>query len=132
MQSWNKVLIKTDTNKPIIFLEDFLELYDTCIKINNTCKNRRYKKPWLTKGLLNACKTKNNLYKQFIKNKTKINEIKHKMYKNNLVNILQNCKQTYYNKLVEENKNYNKKSWKIINEVMRNKKNCQTYPLELT
>ena len=81
MQSCNKVLIENDTNKAYFILEQFLELYDTCTKITNTCKNRRYKKPWLTHGLLIACKKKNNLYKQFINNKTKINEIKHKMYK---------------------------------------------------
>ena len=48
------------------------------------------------------------------------------MHKNKLVHILKNCKQTYYNKLLEENKN-DKKLWKIINKVMRNKKSCQTY-----
>ena len=107
-------------------------MHDTYTKITNTCKNRRYKKPWLTKGLLIACKKKYNLYKQFINNNTKINEIKHKMYKDNLVNILPNCKQTYYSKLHEENKNDNKKSWKIINQLTRNKKNCKTYPSEFT
>ena len=70
-------------------------------------------------GLLNACKNKNYLYKQFINNKTQMNEIKHK---NNLVNILQNNIQTYYNKLLEENENNRKKSWRIINEVIRRKK----------
>ena len=49
-------------------------------------------------------------------------------HKNNLVNILRNNKRAYYNKLLEENK----KSWRIINEVMRNKKNSQTYPSEFT
>ena len=70
-------------------------------------------------------KKKNNLYNQFINNKTKI---KHKMYENNLVNILHNCKQTYYNKLLEENK----KSLKIINEVMRYMINGHTYLSEFT
>ena len=56
-------------------------------KVTNTCKNRRYKKPWLAEGLLNACKKKNYLYKQFINNKTKMNEIKYKKYENNLVDI---------------------------------------------
>ena len=56
-----------------------------------------------------------------------MNEIRHK---NNLVHIMLNYKQTYYNKLLEDNKNDNKKSWRIINEVMRNKNNSQTYPLE--
>ena len=61
-----------------------------------------------------------------------MNEIKHKKYRNNLVNILRHNKRTYYNKLLEENKNGDKKSWRIINEVMRNKKNSQTYASEFT
>ena len=56
-------------------------------KNNYPCKNRRYKKPWLTEGLLNAYKRENNLNIQLIDNKTKINKIKYEMYKNNLVNI---------------------------------------------
>ena len=60
-ESWNKVLIENDTNKVYSILGHFLELHDTCTKLTNTCKNRRYKKPWITKGLFNACKTKINL-----------------------------------------------------------------------
>ena len=92
-ESRNKVLIENDTNNVYsISSEHYLELYDTCTKITNTCKNRRNTKPWLTKGLLNACRKKDYLYKQFINNKTKMNEIKHKKSKNNLVNILRNHK----------------------------------------
>ena len=58
-----------------------------------------------------------------------MNEIKHK---NNLVNILRNYRRTYYNKILDENKNHNKKSWRIINKVMRNNKNSQTYTSEFT
>ena len=111
-KSWNKVLIENDTNKAYsIISEHFLELHDTCAKITNACKNRTYKKPWFTKSLLNACKKKKYLYKQFINNETNMNEIKHKKYTNNLVNILRNYKRTYYGKLKEENNNDNKKSW---------------------
>ena len=54
----------------------YLLLYDTCTNMTNTCKNTRYEKPWLTEGMLNACRKKINLYDEFISNKTKINEIK--------------------------------------------------------
>ena len=101
-------------------------------KITNTCRDRIHRKPWLAKGLLNACKRNKYLCKQFINDETKMNEIYHKKYKNNLVNILRNHKRTYYNKSLKENKTDNNKFWRIINEVMRNKKNSQTYTSEYT
>ena len=85
-----KYSLKMTPIKLILFLDRFLELYDTCTKITNTFNNRIYTKPCLINGLLNACKKKNYLCKQFINNKTKTNEIKYKKYKNNLVTILQN------------------------------------------
>lgn len=45
-------------------------------------------KPWLTPGLINACKKKNNLYRQFLKHRTDQSERKYKTYKNKLTNIL--------------------------------------------
>ena len=58
-----------------------------------------------------------------------MNEIKHKNNSQHFAKLQTNL---LLKKLLEENKNDNKKSWRIINEVMRNKKNSQTYPSEFT
>ena len=42
------------------------------------------KKPWLTKGLINACKKNNLLYKSVLKNRTDQAKFKYKQYKNKL------------------------------------------------
>ena len=44
-------------------------------------KNRHKNKPWISKGLHNACKKKNTLYREFVKHRTKEAENKYK-YKN--------------------------------------------------
>ena len=38
--------------------------------------------PWITKGLRNACKKKNTLYRDFLRHRTKDAENKYKIYKN--------------------------------------------------
>lgn len=53
--------------KGLTELMKLIELIDTELNKNIQC-------PWLTKGLLNACKKKNNLYKRGIKKRTKETE----------------------------------------------------------
>lgn len=64
--------------------------------MNESCHNNRlhettyFKKqnnrvqPWMTKGLQNACKKKNTLYRTFIKHRTK--ELENKYEKNIKIN----------------------------------------------
>ena len=75
----------------------------------------------MSKGLLNACKKKNSLYKKFIKDRTKEAEDKYKNYKNKLIGIIRKCKQDYYNKWLDSNKNNSKGLWNILNSLIRNK-----------
>ena len=89
-------------------------------------------KPWMTKGLVNACKKKNKLYRDFIKYRTKDKEIKYKLYKNKLIDIIRINKKEYYNKLLENNKNNIKGTWDILNKIIRNKtnSNCPDHFIE--
>jgi len=52
------------------------------VKIKNKRKNNSQKIPWITKGILKSRKTKNKLYKKFIKNSTQNNELTYKTYRN--------------------------------------------------
>jgi len=79
-------------------------------------------KLWITNGILNACKKKHLLYKEFSKKRTKESENKYKIYKNELTRIMRNSKKTYYSKLLEENRNKIRNTWKVLNEIIKNKK----------
>ncbi len=61
------------------FLKIFKRLYNKhCpVKISNR-KLKYIDHPWITKGLQNACKKKNTLYKEFIRHTTKESENKYK------------------------------------------------------
>lgn len=64
-QNWDPILNENDIDIAYdTFLETFKRLYDTNCPIRMQIKRHSYTScPWLTKGLINACKKKNFLYR---------------------------------------------------------------------
>ncbi len=84
-----------------------------------TRKHQCSNKPWITKGIEDACKKKNNLYKRFIKHRTKDAKIKYKSYKNKLVNIIRTRKKEYYHTLLEQNRSNTQDTWRVLNSIIK-------------
>lgn len=84
-------------------------------------------KPWITKGLQNAIKKKNLLYKQFVKSRTPESEMKYKKNENKLLKIIRTNKEHYYNNLLEINQGNSKGTWHVINNIIKGKKDIM-YP----
>ena len=89
------------------FLSTFNELYNKNCPMRKYCiKDKIYgDKPWITLGLRNACRKKNNLYKRFLRNRTTEAENRYKVYKNKLGSILKSSKKKYFHNLFEKQKN---------------------------
>ena len=88
-------------------------------------------KPWITQGLQNSIKKKNNIYSKFVKCKNKImKEFHHNNYKNyrNLLStLLKRAKEEYFTNFFNENIKDIKKTWKgIKNLVSMKQKNNDT------
>lgn len=69
-QNWCDVYTESDANVAYeTFLYIFIELYNiNCpMKMIQNQENKSAKKPWITKGIENACKKKNTLYAKFVK-----------------------------------------------------------------
>ncbi len=88
-QNWNKVFIEKEANRAYeAFLLIFKTLYDKhCPAIEIHAKQNREKRPWLTKSLINACRKKNSLCKQFLKVRLEQAEMRYKRYRNKLNSI---------------------------------------------
>lgn len=91
---WVNVYKTDDVNKAY---EEFLHIY--LLLYNEKCptkilgdKARSDKKPWITKGIIKACKKKNKLYRNFIKYRTIYAERQYKVYKNKLTSIMRQAK----------------------------------------
>eukprot|EP00111_Clytia_hemisphaerica_P014232 TCONS_00041923-protein len=124
---WDELLLnKNPSEKLEIFIKTSQEKIDTHapIKLTNQ-KHASAHKPWVTTGLLKSIKTKDFLYKKFLKSKQQaLKSIKHqnyKTYKNLLVKLLRKSKNNYYKNYFETHKSNLKLVWKAINEVTNNK-----------
>ena len=97
------------------FTEIITELYQSNRPIiYEKVKRKRPDKPWM--GLKNACRKKNQLYKEFLKSRTIVSEEKYtKYYLKKLTAILRRCEKQYFTELLEINKGNMKETWKILN-----------------
>ena len=131
-QNWELLYKEENIDKGYeIFLGIFKLLYDKYCRIKEIKMKFKYSdSPWITKGLQNACKKKNTLYKEFIKLRTKDAENKYKKYKNKFTNIMRISKKEYYRKLIDNNKNNIKGLWNILNNVIGNGSRQVNYPHE--
>ena len=86
-------------------------------------------KPWITQGLQNPIKKKNNIYSKFVKSKNKImKEFHHNNYKNyeNLLSkLLRRAKEKYFTNFFNENI----KDWKGIKTLVSMKQKNNETPL---
>lgn len=129
-ETWSEVYRKENVNEAYCcFLNRFLELFDKCCPVKSICSVKRRKtKPWLSNGLVNACKKKNVLYKKFLRKRSVSKEQKYKRYKNTLTKILRKCKKNYYDKLLNTYKGDTQKTWKTLNELITKKMQSNGYP----
>ena len=120
---WNDVIACEDINNSYCrLLNKYVKAFDdTCPIIKVKCKDKP-DKPWLTKGLINAIRKKNNMYKLFVKFRTIKAESKYKTYKNRLTNVLRYAEKKYYNDMLNQCKKDLKKTWNILNDLTRRKK----------
>lgn len=111
------------------FLDIFLSLYEKhCPTKEFYIRKKCNKKTWITKGIINACKKKNNLYKRFIKLKTNEAEKKYKRYRNKLTDVIRTSKELYYQKRLNENRSNVKETWNILNSLIKKHSPKSTYP----
>ena len=85
--NWDNVTYEDDVKVAYShFIERFQSSYEKCcpVKKVRVDEHNGCIKPWFTKGLRNACRKNNCLYKTFLQNRTDTAEIKYKAYKINL------------------------------------------------
>ena len=126
IEDWNDIYIITDPQEAYnYFYSKMFKLCEKNIPLLKT-KKKRYtdnkKIPWVTKGILKSRKSKNMLYKKFIKNPNERNESIYKTYRNKFNKIKKAAKKCYYNKEFEEHKGNLKYPWKLIKEVINKNK----------
>ena len=126
IEDWSDIYDKTDPQEAYNnFYNKLFKLYEINIPLKKS-KNKNNaanpKIPWVTKGILKSRKTKNKLYKKFIKNPNEKNESIYKTYRNKFNKIKNAAKKYYYSKEFNEHKGNLRYSWKLIKEVINKNK----------
>ena len=121
--SWDDIVNDHDVHHSYRkFINVFSETFNSSFPVRpGSPPQKRKHKPWMTNGLVNACKKKNLLYKRFLTSRCSTSEIRYKTYKNKLTSILRYCEKQYYSDLLKANKNNMKETWKIINDLLKKK-----------
>ena len=114
--NWNEVYGIEDVNKAYIkFNAKLLSCFEKCCPLTEAKIQKKYHKPWLTKGLINACRKKNYLYKCQLKSNKSETKIRYLTYKNKLTGILRKAEKQYYRDKQNRCKKDMKATWSILN-----------------
>ena len=119
--SWNNILASDSDTSYQNFLNHFKSLYNECFPLRKTNPRKSLDKPWMTNGLKNCCRKKNNFYKKFLHHKTIETENRYKQYKNKLVSVLRIAERNYYSSKLLELKGDIKNTWKVLKNVINRK-----------
>ena len=93
-------------------------LYDDCYPlVSKTIVNKRNDTPWMTAAIKQSIKTKNKLYKKFVKKPITYGAI-YRKYRNSLTKIIKTSKNRYYHKKFNDVKGNIKQTWKILNNML--------------
>ena len=86
------------------------------------CDNKR--KAWLTAGIRESIKTKNKLYKKYLKRPITYGD-SYRLYRNRLTKIIKHSKNNYYLQKFNESSGDSKKTWKNINNILGRSQSSQ-------
>ena len=99
-------------------------LSDTLKLVKNISLKRRLhpRRRWISQGLLKSIIQKSKLYKRYFSSPSPQKEMIYKAYKNELNYSLRIAKRLYYDKKLNESKSNMRATWRLLNEVLNNKK----------
>ena len=110
---WSSVIETSDVNEAF---GNFVDIFKSTIE--QYCppvhpKLKRLKYPWITPGLIKSLKTKNKLYRKFLKNPSEDNRIKYTKHKNYFTFLKREAEKRYIANQFNENKKDLKKNLEI-------------------
>ena len=132
---WTEIIDLNDPKQAYTkFTDKFSRSMNACLPLKKKTKKNRFHKPWISNGILKSIKTKNRLYKQFIRHPESQKKVAYKNYRNKLVRTIRMAKRLYYDKKILENKTNIKQTCKYLNEIINKTKNkpkvCSVFTYE--
>ena len=120
LEDWIDIYDEEDVNAAYNHFNSKLQYYyEKNIPLGKTQNKRnKPKNPWITKGLLNSIRTRNRLFKSYLRNPTDTSLSTYKTYRNKLTKLIRASRKMHYsNKILNANSNTTT-TWKIIKEMI--------------
>ena len=116
-ENWNTTLADSIDNSTSSFVTKLNCIFRECFPLKTKFVfTKRLQKPWLTTGLLKSIKTKAVYFK--LHRLGLIDNEHFKRFKNLLTSLLRKSKRNYYHALFDLRKNYIKKTWNTIRDLL--------------
>ena len=136
---WNQTL-QINNNDPNFSFEIFYQkvngIIDNHLPLKKISKKelKQQFKPWITRGIINAMKTRDQLFKKYINSKNENKEQIHNDYKrhrNIIVELIRLSKKNHYQSYFNDNLNNVKKTWDGIKSLISISNNKSMSPSSL-
>jgi hypothetical protein len=104
-----------------LFFEKYSLAYNSAfpVIIEEKKHKDKFKKPWMTPGLLKSCKKKQTLHTRYIKNPNQQNKKAFIEYRNKFKTIRLNAERNYYTTEFFKHHNDLKATWKLLRAAMQ-------------
>lgn len=118
--NWSNIYRSTCANTAYEnFISVFKDLYENSFPEKLISHNsKRFKNPWMTKGLLKSSKHKQKLYMKFLKKRSPENESNYKFYKNMFLKLVKEAKKNFYTRNIVKNSNDSRLIWETIRQII--------------
>ena len=125
---WTSVLSANDAQEAYSNFNDIMsKMYNECFPIREFKLGYLTRKPWLSEGMKRQIKIKNRLYRRHLRSHDPVYHTIYKRFRNILNKKLLLAEKAHYDKLINENKQNLRKSWKILKEIINKKKGSARY-----
>lgn len=132
-ETWDDVMGCNDIEESYIIFKNKIQRYiETNSKIKKINSAYRKRKPWVTEGIINSIKHRDELKKQLLRNFSINLNLNYKKYRNTLNKIIKLAKSLYYKTKIQEAKNEYKQVWNIINDFTYSQKKGSTKNINIT
>ena len=82
-------------------------------------------KSWITKGILQSIRIKNNLYNRYIRKHDQFWYHRYNFYRSKVNMLISKSKKNYLRSYFQENSKNSKKPWTKINQILQKNKNVK-------
>ena len=119
-ESWLDVLTNADVNVAFsMFSKIFNRHLNMCLPFVARKKSHYHGgNEWMTPAIISSCRTKNRLYKKYLRSRTMNNLNEYKRFRNRLTSVIRAAKKSYYTNLFCDADHDTKRTWRSINSIL--------------